>query len=63
MDLKLRDTAITVPVLRGKVMFLAVLTYVVLTYVVLTYVVLTYVVYTRSQETQIETVLCVTQIL
>ena len=29
----------------------------------LTYVVLTYVVYTRSQETQIETVLCVTQIL
>ena len=48
-----RDTAITVPVLRGKVMFLAVLTYVVLTYVV----------YTRSQETQIETVLCVTQIL
>ena len=53
MDLKLRDTAITVPVLRGKVMFLAVLTYVVLTYVV----------YTRSQETQIETVLCVTQIL
>ena len=58
MDLKLRDTAITVPVLRGKVMFLAVLTYVVLTYVVLTYVV-----YTRSQETQIETVLCVTQIL
>ena len=58
MDLKLRDTAITVPVLRGKVMFLAVLTYAVLTYVVLTYVV-----YTRSQETQIETVLCVTQIL
>ena len=48
-----RDTAITVPVLRGMVMFLAVLTYVVLTYVV----------YTRSQETQIETVLCVTQIL
>ena len=58
MDLKLRDTAITVPVLRGKVMFLAVLTYVVLTYVVLTYVL-----YTRSQETQSETVLCVTQIL
>ena len=43
----------TLPVLRRMVMFLAVLTYVVLTYVV----------YTRSQETQIETVLCVTQIL
>ena len=52
MDLKSADTAITVRV-RGIVMFLAVLTYVVLTYVV----------YTRSQETQIETVLCVTQIL
>ena len=46
-------TAIGVPVLRGMVMFLDVLTNVVLTYVV----------YTRSQETQIETVLCVTQIL
>ena len=53
MDLKCRDTAIGVPVLRGMVTCL----------VVLTYVVLTYVVYTRSQETQIETVLCVTQIL
>lgn len=48
-----RARGYTLPVLRRMVMFFAVLTYVVLTYVV----------YTRSQETQIETVLCVTQIL